>query len=1444
MKRRRGEGGRPTSTANGVPERRRNTKPANPSRTATTLCLLAGSLHLSGNSSGRFAVAVPSTYAQSGGGIDRLPQRRIRTPTRAVRYPADHPLGRHQRHLVAASQEVGGALGRDDSEDGGRAGEEEAEMDGDAPTASPTPAPPTPEPIRIVPILTATTQRHLTKSQQHYLLDTVLRPAIEAWSAVIRLIRAEGNLTLDRNQLWDGISCGPGLDGSGVPSALVPEHHFDDFDSGAVNATMSADADSGDGGVGVPNADLVVYIELGFREREQQQQEAQGDPTDATADEEDVAASAGATNNNFFGPGSIRGSDPLYKDAGFHHIPQEVLEESEFSAPVENNPKATLSPANGLVNTTHPSLGDLIPSETSAASLLASKAPALGTMEHPKCSPAYLASATHCSTDQYDRPTHGMIHLCIDPDTFFTSDTEDIKDIKHLQLTQLILLHEIAHVLGFNLQSLAHFRERDGKPRTPRLPVSPVAIGDETDRSPWLVGDVPDVSVECTGILNKRNRRRKRATIPLPAETTLKFRTIRGGVRVADVVTPTVQAVVRNHFSCNALEGAELEGDPYHVERLKESPLHGLTQRQSEDDTEDEHELLSKGNNRRRHLSDLDDDHNGHDADDGRDRRGDYDYLDNAAGDQVADTPEDFQYYNADADVGGCIEDHWSRRIFKNDLMNPVVTDVPLPRPESLVLSSSDTTVSLLPAISPLTLAYFADSGWYDVQFSKASPSSGPWGRGAGCPFVNEKCIMANGKVRAANSAFFCNDPRARLPTAAHKFSDTSQPSTLRSVHSTPKAHDAIEWTGCSDDGLRKASCDVVRYAKSLPEEYSYFSSTSSFLKDMSPSERQSVGGPDMSLDYCPVYNPPVPQEEDAEGEITLCTSPKSARHRLKDMEDFGPGARCVTGRVDGQKAALCVSVACVLSDQSLRIKVDGVWTKCQFPGQVLRVWPHDWHMICPDIKIMCPTFYCPRDCLGAGGIDGEGNPIDGVCDGEAGQCMCPELSEAPSAAPTSTSDATAEPTLMTTVRATESDGGLSTTAEPSDKSSKSIPEDENTEQSIEQVDDFPRKFVPCQRAYLVNSDNMDRPHWPWMKPPLSDIYVERAKYLVDIKVDILTRTFRLFSSMSTGDVIGFLAISVVVVLGAGIGGMGAVKVYKKNTRGGRIGSSISSSGDGRRGRRGRLNFRIGNVRPDMFSISSPGTPRFRVSLGGTRSSPPSNTVGNGNGARAERRSRYVDRRLRNSFRVNKDKAVATMLMDLRVNNPARKRRQRRRDLLLRRQQRRRREIQERVRHLSMRSIAHQSQDFQMAGESVVRHSDLPPLPEGGGRVVAIVGALFIDDVPDEDVGSDPFNNRDVDDASLPDTETSGHITNTTACGDCTATSGGRKSDSRNDEEGSSSDIASDSAYEEDDDDEESASNKGKSRGISFVVQPDASLSRSTVGNSLLRKRSHRKDAV
>jgi Leishmanolysin len=309
---------------------------------------------------------------------------------------------------------------------------------------------------------------------------------------------------------------------------------------------------------------------------------------------------------------------------------------------------------------------------------------------------------------------------------------------------------------------------------------------------------------------------------------------------VAEVVTPSVAQVVRNHFDCQELPGAELESGEY-------LPLSNGPQ-----------------------------------------------------------TP--------------CFGDHWERRLFKSDLMNPVVED--------LEFNSR---------VSTINLAYFADSGWYQVDLSRAASASG-WGRAAGCDFVEQQCINAEGQVPERFQDSFCS-------------------------HS-PEVDDegfAFGIDGCTPDLTKKASCSIELYQGELPSEYQYFNGTYG----------SNVGGRDALMDYCPVF---------AGFTNGLCSDPSNeALVRVDRIERFGDrNSRCIPGLFSTRRTALCLRIACVVEDSSFHVQVDGVWKQCAHKDQVIETARGD-RVFCPDPIRVCPTFYCQRDCLGT----------DRVCNYTQGKCVC-----------------------------------------------------------------------------------------------------------------------------------------------------------------------------------------------------------------------------------------------------------------------------------------------------------------------------------------------------------------------------------------------------------------------------------------------------------------------
>jgi Leishmanolysin len=614
--------------------------------------------------------------------------------------------------------------------------------------------------------------QYLSSNERSILLQSIVQPAMLAWSAALRVRPVHGNLTVDPDQLVDGALCGPG---GNLPSITVPTEHLT---------------------IGVPNTDFILYVSLAFASNQ----------TNASS----------ATDLENFGNSTSR-------DDG-----------NEWDIDSKNS--------------SYPS--DMTSNSSDSSSR------AVNRSEKPQCLGDYLAASAFCSTDQFDRPTAAILHLCLDSDFF---------DSTKLQRNIRLVSHELGHALGFNVVSLAHFRRPDGSPYTERDPVT---------------NEIPISEINCTGPVGQS----RTGMVALPSSEVLQFRIVRGGVRVAEVVTPSVRQVARNHFNCQVLPGAELESGEF-------LPLS-------------------------RYPGEI-----------------------------------------------SCLGDHWERRLFKTDLMNPLLDD----------------SVEFTTRFSTITLAYFADSGWYQVDLSRSFLSAG-WGRAAGCDFIEQTCVKADdGQVPSNFNSYFCNQIS----------SDTGEDGFLSEIH------------GCTADLTRKASCSLDQYEGELPSSYQYFNF----------SYGSNIGGSDPFMDYCPVYS----------GFTNgLCSeSDNEALIKVNFIERFGQrNSRCLAGHVSRSMAtsgnadnisesgssgpssstvlestALCLPIACVVEDHTLRIQVNGVWAVCSRKDELI-VPPASASfytrkeaqsatevasVVCPDPIRVCPTFFCQRDCLGT----------NRICDYNVGTCVC-----------------------------------------------------------------------------------------------------------------------------------------------------------------------------------------------------------------------------------------------------------------------------------------------------------------------------------------------------------------------------------------------------------------------------------------------------------------------
>eukprot|EP00537_Pseudo-nitzschia_pungens_P016569 CAMPEP_0172410166 /NCGR_PEP_ID=MMETSP1061-20121228/76740_1 /TAXON_ID=37318 /ORGANISM="Pseudo-nitzschia pungens, Strain cf. pungens" /LENGTH=885 /DNA_ID=CAMNT_0013146337 /DNA_START=362 /DNA_END=3019 /DNA_ORIENTATION=+ len=262
---------------------------------------------------------------------------------------------------------------------------------------------------------------------------------------------------------------------------------------------------------------------------------------------------------------------------------------------------------------------------------------------------------------------------------------------------------------------------------------------------------------------------------------------------------------------------------------------------------------------------------------------------------------------NQPTGTDSCTGDHWDEHDYYPEALSGVIS------PTTNIMSH-------------MTLALFEDSGWYRANYTQGRMN--PWGLGAGCDFVEEKCVLENSdgspSLPEYAKGYFCDDASKR---------------------------------GCSPALTHKLACSVIDYfyiqPQTLPEErFQYFR------------DEITMGGP-RQADYCPLFGSTY---GGLEAEQLACTDIANADSLNIYSEVYGGDSQCIpTVGGDGR----CYRTACVKDEMVLRINVRGQWLVCEYDFQKLDVrvgagaLPQT--LVCPRLSTACPDLFCPFNCAGRG---------------------------------------------------------------------------------------------------------------------------------------------------------------------------------------------------------------------------------------------------------------------------------------------------------------------------------------------------------------------------------------------------------------------------------------------------------------------------------------------
>ncbi|CAH8518222.1 unnamed protein product [Schistosoma turkestanicum] len=235
--------------------------------------------------------------------------------------------------------------------------------------------------------------------------------------------------------------------------------------------------------------------------------------------------------------------------------------------------------------------------------------------------------------------------------------------------------------------------------------------------------------------------------------------------------------------------------------------------------------------------------------------------------------------------------------------------------------------IDIMASVSGLTLGYFNDTGWYNVNFSMAERWE--WGRDQGCDFIHQSCgeFIKTQKSRGQKSSPWCDELALAVRCIPHV-----------------NAYGA---------------CNLMKFSSSLKPEHTHFNN----VPDVSQSEQNMLAGVDDLADHCPYMAVFTSLKNTSLNSHCEDTDNQKYQHMDSIPEYYGKQSRCFNIRIvhrnsiGSHVSAGCYKVKCNLRSQ-VEVMFNDKWRKCPENGGDISIYEvpnRIYRLECPVSKDICP---------------------------------------------------------------------------------------------------------------------------------------------------------------------------------------------------------------------------------------------------------------------------------------------------------------------------------------------------------------------------------------------------------------------------------------------------------------------------------------------------------